>query len=208
MMVAMRTLRLIVALVSCGLMTHSERLQKPLGLRVISPHGFVPNSMPSHLRLPVRFAELVAAMRLKMPRSPDFDSMRVRNSLMKISGSGFSVYATELFASLRHGAPDGLVASHHWPFFALRMRSSDKLERESMAERRTPPTTTTSPIMHIMSWHSIEFSLRPAAFLKSSTVKRKRRSSGSGPDARPPIVFNNAPFGRIALKSHEGMSPL
>ena len=103
MMVATRILRLMVALVSCGRTTTSDRLQKPLGRRLISPHGLVPNSMPSHLRRPVFFAELVAATRLKMPRSPDFDSMSVRNSLMKISGSGFSVYATELFASLRHG---------------------------------------------------------------------------------------------------------
>src|SRR5271167_2308045 len=113
MMVAMRILRLMLALVSCGRMTTSDRLQKPFGRRLISPHGLVPNSMPSHLRRPVFFAELVAATRLKMPRSPDFDSMRVRNSLMKISGSGFSVYATELLANLRHGAPCGLLSSHH-----------------------------------------------------------------------------------------------
>src|SRR5271155_1747325 len=109
MMVAVRIFLLMDALVSCGRTTTSERLQKPFGRRLISPHGLVPNSMPSHLRRPVFFAELVAAMRLKIPRSPDFDSISVRNSLMKISGSGFSVYATELFASLRHGAPDGLV---------------------------------------------------------------------------------------------------
>src|SRR5271154_7389515 len=116
MMVARRTFLLRDALVSCGRQTTSERLQNPLGRRLISPHGLQPNSIPSHLLRPVFLALLIAATRLKMPRSPDLDSMSVRNSLMKISGSGFSVYATELFANLRHGAPDGLVASHHWPF--------------------------------------------------------------------------------------------
>src|SRR5271155_4865875 len=119
MMVAMRILRLMLALVSWGRTTTSDKLQKPFGRRLISPQGFVPNSMPSHLRRPVFFAELIAATRLKMPRSPDFDSMSVRNSLMKISGSGFSVYATELFERARHGVAFGL---YHSPFFAPRMR--------------------------------------------------------------------------------------
>src|SRR5271170_6034701 len=112
-MVAMRIFFLMDALVSNGRTTTSDKLQKPFGRRLISPQGLVPKSMPSHLRRPVFFAELVAATRLKIPRSPDFDSMSVRNSLMNISGSGFSVYATELLANLRHGAPCGFVGSHH-----------------------------------------------------------------------------------------------
>src|SRR5271157_2919463 len=60
MMVAMRTLRLIDALVSCARRTTSDRLQKPLGRKLISPQGLVPNSMPSHLRRPVFLALLVA----------------------------------------------------------------------------------------------------------------------------------------------------
>lgn len=70
-----------------------------------------------------------------------------------------------------------------------------------------PATTTISPIMHIKSCTSSEFSLRPWAFLKVSTVKRNSFLRGSGPDARPPNTLRRAPAGRTLLKSTWGMSP-
>ena len=51
-------------------------------------------------------------------------------------------------------------------------------------------------------------SLRPAAFLRTLTVKFIRLSSGSGPLARPPKVFSGAPAGRTLLRSHFGICPI
>src|SRR5579863_6532100 len=110
----------------------------------------------------------------------------------------------ELFASIRHGWAS---CSYQRPFLAFRIRSSDRLDSEIMALRRTPPQTTTSATMHIKSWHSNELSLRPAAFWKRVTVNLKRRSRGSGPLARPPKVFRIEPLGRTADRSHVGISP-
>jgi len=87
------------------------------------------------------------------------------------------------------------------------MRPSDRLESDIMAERLTPPLTTMSATMHIRSWHSRDVSLRPAAFLKSWTANLNSRSSGSGPDARPPNVLRGEPAGRRALRSHFGTRP-
>src|SRR5210317_973537 len=87
------------------------------------------------------------------------------------------------------------------------MRSSDRLDKLIIALRRTPPTTTTSPILHIMSWHSILFSLRPAAPLNLATTNLNKSFNGSGPEARPPKVLSLAPAGRILDKSHLGTSP-
>ena len=76
-----------------------------------------------------------------------------------------------------------------------------------MAERRTPPTTTTSPILHIRSWHSSVCKRRPFAFLNMLTAKLNKSTNGSGPDARPPNVFKRAPAGRTLDTSHFGISP-
>ena len=59
--------------VSVGLTTISDRLQNCLFLRIISEHGLVPKSHSGSLR-PLRPACFVADSRLKIPRSPDFDS--------------------------------------------------------------------------------------------------------------------------------------
>ena len=87
------------------------------------------------------------------------------------------------------------------------MRSSDKFDKLINADLRTPPTTTTSAILHTTSCASIEDSLRPAAFLKTLTVKFMRDSSGSGPLARPPNVLRGAPAGLTFDKSQRGICP-
>ena len=137
-----------------------------------------------------------------MPRSPLLDLYSEIHSSMKMPISGFSLYAIELFASARCG-----FSFHHAPVFASRIFSSVRLDSEMSAERRTPPTTTTSAILHTMSWHSMEVSLRPAARRKLSTVKRNSSSNGAGPLARPPKVFSLAPAGRTLLRSHLGVCP-
>ena len=97
--------------------------------------------------------------------------------------------------------------SYHLPLLAWRIRSSDKLLNEIMALRRTPPTTTISPTLHMRSWHSIDESLRPCASLKVLTAKLNRSIRGAGPDALPPKVFNRAPAGRTFSTFHLGISP-
>ena len=96
---------------------------------------------------------------------------------------------------------------HHSPDLAWRIRSSDRLDRLIIALRRTPPTTTISPILHIRLWHSYDDSLRPFATLKVSIVKLNKSTSGAGPLARPPNVFRRAPAGRTLLTSQVGISP-
>ena len=75
------------------------------------------------------------------------------------------------------------------------------------ADLRTPPTTTTSAVLHTMSWHSRLFSLRPAAALNTLTVKLNKASRGSGPLDLPPNVLSGAPFSLILDKSHCGICP-
>ena len=87
------------------------------------------------------------------------------------------------------------------------MPSSERLLNEIIALRRTPPTTTTSPTLHIRSWHSIEDSLRPSAFLNICTEKLNKSTKGAGPLALPPKVLRRAPAGRTFVISHFGISP-
>ena len=115
---------------------------------------------------------------------------------------GVALYTALLFARARCGA-----VSHHGPAFACRILSSSKSDNEIIAERRTPPTTTTSPILHIKSWHSNECSLRPLAFLNVATVNSNRSTNGCGPEALPPNVLSRAPAGLTLLTSHFGISP-
>ena len=75
------------------------------------------------------------------------------------------------------------------------------------AERRTPPTTTISAILQTISWHSTGLSFLPNAFLTVLVVNLKRSINGSGPEARPPKVFNGAPASLILLVSHFGICP-
>lgn len=71
--VARRVFSRSVSSVSCSLTTISVRLQKPLFLRAISPHGLVP-SMRFPSRRSLLLACVRAALRLTMPLSPDFES--------------------------------------------------------------------------------------------------------------------------------------
>src|SRR5208282_3818555 len=88
------------------------------------------------------------------------------------------------------------------------MRSSDRLDREIIADRRTPPTTTMSPTLHIKSWHSMLVSFLPVAARNVATVNLNRSSSGAGPEERPPKVLRGAPAGRSWERSQEGTIPL
>ena len=80
-------------------------------------------------------------------------------------------------------------------------------DKEIIADLLTPPTTTISPILHIMSWHSIGFKFLPTAFLKTLIVKSNRFTSGCGPDDLPPIVLSLAPAGLSLLMSIVGICP-
>ena len=73
-----------------------------------------------------------------------------------------------------------------------------------MQTDETPPTTTTSAILQQISWASNDVSLRPPAPLNIFTQKWNKSSKGSGPDARPPKVFNGAPAGLILARFHLG----
>src|SRR5690606_18754161 len=97
--------------------------------------------------------------------------------------------------------------SHHDPDLATLILSSERLEREIIAERRTPPTTTISPILQRMSWHSRELSLRPTAPLNLLMTNLNKSSRGPGPEALPPNVLSLAPAGRTLETSHLGTSP-
>ena len=109
---------------------------------------------------------------------------------MKIPGSGFSVYATELLAN----ALSGLVV-HQSPVLAVRIRWSDRLDKDIRADLRTPPTTTTSPVLQTISWHSIEESFLPLAPLNLRIVKSNKSTRGWGPLALPPNVLSLVPTG-------------
>ena len=87
------------------------------------------------------------------------------------------------------------------------MRSSLKSDREIIADRRTPPTTTTSPTLHRISCASSEVSFRPVAPRNFATTYLNKSTSGSGPDALPPKVLSLAPAGRTPETSHLGTSP-
>ena len=145
-MVASFTFSFKVSIVSSALTTTSDKLQNSLERKIISEQGLVPNSIPSVCLLPFSEATLTAASRLKIPLSPDLESYNDLHSFKNIPISGVSVYIAELFASALCGS-----VSHHLPVFAALILSSDKLEREINAERLTPPTTTTSAILQIIS---------------------------------------------------------
>ena len=55
-----------------------------------------------------------------------------------------------------------------------------------------------------MSCTSKDVSLRPAAPVKVDTVKRKRETSGSPPEERPPNVLSLSPFARSLDTSQLG----
>ena len=139
---------------------------------------------------------------LKMPRSPDLDSYKAVHSLINVPISGLPLNATELLANAL--CPS---FSHHWPDFACLIWSSPKLDKDISAERLTPPTTTTSPILHIISWHSIGYNLLPDAFLNTLMQKWYKSTRGWGPDALPPNVFNLAPDGLTCVTSKDGTCP-
>src|ERR1700756_2750702 len=95
---------------------------------------------------------LLAAKRLKIPRSPDLLRYRLCHSAMYVSIEGcLSLYTALLFAMERQG-----VRVHHCPDLAARILSSERLESEMVADRRTPPTTTHSPTMQQISCTLIE----------------------------------------------------
>ncbi len=75
------------------------------------------------------------------------------------------------------------------------------------ADLLTPPTTTTSPTLQMMSWHSSGDSFLPADNLKVDTVNSKRLRNGSGPEDRPPNVLRRAPAGRSLEVSQVGTCP-
>ena len=165
---------------------------------MISEHGLVPKSQLGSRR-PFLAACFLLASRLNTPRSPDPLSASAAHSRRNDMASGFSVYATLLFAKKRWAGNE--------PVLAWRIRSSERFDKLIIADRRTPPTTTISPILHMMSCASIEDSLRPLASLKVCTVKLNRSTRGAGPEARPPKVFSLAPAGRTLDVSHLGISP-
>jgi hypothetical protein len=72
---------------------------------------------------------------------------------------------------------------------------------------RRSQKTYEHPTLHIKSWHSMGVSWRPAARWNVATVKWNRSLSGSGPDARPPMVTSRAPAGRSLDRSHFGVCP-
>ncbi|ABT16976.1 hypothetical protein ATCV1_z842R [Acanthocystis turfacea chlorella virus 1] len=167
---------------------------------MISAQGLVPNS--NELSLPCFLAIFFIASRLTIPRSPACELYRLNHSVMNFPTVGFVLYTAELLARALCGA-----VSHHGPLFALRMRSSSRSLRLIIADLRTPPDTTISPILHIISWHSRVVSFLPAAPLNVLTTNQKSSTSGLGPDARPPNVFSLAPGGRIPDTSQVGTSP-
>src|SRR5210317_1787035 len=112
---------------------------------MISLQGLQPNSWLIS-RLPFSDAFTLAALRLKIPRSPDLDSYNDVHSRMNVPISGLPLNATELLAKAL--CPS---FSHHEPDLACLIWSSPKLDKEIRADLRTPPTTTTSPILHMIS---------------------------------------------------------
>ena len=99
-MVAIRTFSFKDSSVSFSRTTHSDKLQKLYGRKIISLQGFVPHMCPVS-RLPLRATCLSADSRLNMPRSPDLLSYRASHSRMNVPISGFDLYATELCANAR-----------------------------------------------------------------------------------------------------------
>ena len=110
------------------------------------------------------------------------------------------LYTAELFARAR--CPE---YSHQEPDFAAAILRSSRSDKEIIADLRTPPTTTTSAILHIKSCASSGVNFRPADCLTIATENLNRRSNGSGPDARPPNVFKRAPAGRTPDISQDGI---
>ena len=67
---------------------------------------------------------------------------------------------------------------HHSPFLATLILSSDKLDKDINADLLTPPTTTTSPVLQAISWHSKLVSFLPLAFLNLLIVKSNKSTKG------------------------------
>ena len=108
--VARRTLCFRSSRVSVGRTTTSDKLQNWYGRKIISLHGLQPNSC-SASRLPFSATFILAASRLKIPRSPLLLSYRDSHSFRNVPMSGFLEYETELLASalcpsFSHQLPD------------------------------------------------------------------------------------------------------
>lgn len=97
---------------------------------------------------------------------------------------------------------------HQAPLLASLISLSDRSLMLMSALRRTPPTTTISPILHMMSWASMGRSFLPAACCSFWAVNSKRSTSALGPLLRPPNVLRRAPFGRSSVTSYVGSCPL
>src|ERR1700677_100343 len=85
---------------SPGRMILVVRLQNGRGRSIISAHGFTPYKSP-HLSTSsrrLRIARSISALRLIMPRSPDFDLTSDTHSSRNVSDEGKSVQTAELLA--------------------------------------------------------------------------------------------------------------
>src|SRR3990167_2408964 len=76
-------------------------------------------------------------------------------------------------------------------------------DKEISALRLTPPETTHSPILQIISCTSNVLNFSPCFLNIISLTKFNRHFSGSGPALFPPIVLRRAPAGRNLDKSND-----